>query len=115
MAYSDFSLESVASSLHVTTRQARLFPGLGPAPVPGWLLDTLGRGTPLALLSEKARSEFIVAPVLSACRELSGGALAVFSGKRLDVDAEKGLVGECDFLLALAPPVPPLRAPLAAV
>src|SRR5262245_24848642 len=104
MAYADFTLETVASTLQVTTREARLFPGLAPVPVPAWLRDALDRRTPLALLSEKARSEFIVAPILLACRELSGGALAVFSGQGLDVDPDKGLVGACDFILSLAPP-----------
>ena len=69
----------------------------------------------MALVSEKARSEFIVGPILLACRELSGGALAIFSGHRLDVDASRGLHGECDFILALADPVPRLRAPIVTV
>jgi hypothetical protein len=75
----------------------------------------LDRGMQLALISEKARSEFIVGPILLACRELSGGALAIFSGQRFDVDPGRGLAGECDFLLTLSEPVPRLRAPIAAV
>ena len=51
-------------------------------------------------------------PVLLACRELSGNAIAIFSGPRLDVSPERGLVGECDFLLARTPPVPEVRASL---
>ena len=73
---------------------------------------TLARGTVLALTSEKARSEFIVAPILLAARELSGNRFAIFSGERLDVDPESGLVGECDFILTLGPAVPPLEAPV---
>jgi hypothetical protein len=69
----------------------------------------------LALVSEKARSEFIVGPILLACRELAGGALAIFSGQRLDVDPARGLQVECDFILALTDPVPRLRAPLVTV
>jgi len=83
--------------------------------VPLWLLETLGRATPLALVSEKSRSEFIVAPMLTAIRELVDVPLSIYSGHRLDVDPERGLVGECDFILALAPPVPPLRAPVATI
>jgi hypothetical protein len=113
MAYSDFTLEAVASTLGVTTQQAELFPNLAPLAVPAWLQETLSKRTPLALLSEKARSEFIVVPILLASRDLSGGRLAIYSGQRLDVDPDRGLVGECDFILALGPPVPPLRAPIA--
>jgi hypothetical protein len=115
MAYSDFTLEAVAATFGVTTQQAELFPNLTPVPVPAWLQETLGKRTPLALLSEKARSEFIVVPILLASRDLSAGRLAIYSGQRLDVDPERGLVGECDFILALAPPVPPLRAPIATI
>ncbi len=112
MAYCDFTLESVAASLGTTTQQAMLFPELEPLPIPQWLSEMLGKRTQLALISDKARSEFIVSPILLACRELSKDCLAIFSGQRLDVDAERGLVGECDFILALAPPVPPLRSPI---
>ena len=36
-------------------------------------------------------------------------------GQRLDVDPDRGLVGECDYILALTPPVPRLRAPLVTI
>ncbi len=115
MAFSDFSLEAAQQRLGVTTEPANLFPSLPEVAVPAWLPDSLARGTQLALISEKSRSEFIVAPILLATRELVDVPLAVFSGQRLDVDPERGLVGECDFILALGPSVPPLRAPLATI
>lgn len=115
MAYTDFTLESAETTLGVTTRPGDLFPGLVPAPVPGWLTDALGRGMRLALVSEKARSEFIVAPILLAVREAAGETVAILSGQRLDVDPDRRLVGECDFLLTRSEPVPRLRAPLMAV
>jgi hypothetical protein len=114
MAFSEFTLEEVERALGITTREADLFPG-APAPVPDWLPGWLARGTRLALISEKARSEFIVVPILLAGRELSGDRFAIFSGQRLDVDPERGLIGECDFILAIGPPVPPLRAPIATI
>jgi hypothetical protein len=98
--------------LGVVVRSGDLFPGLAPATVPGWLDDFLGRTTQLALVSEKARSEFLVAPILLAARELTGNVVAIYSGQRLDVDPARGLQGECDFLLARSEPVPRLRAPL---
>ena len=115
MAYTDFTLESAESELGVTTRPGPIFPNLAPVPVPAWLRDLLARGMRLALVSEKARSEFIVAPILLALRELSGDRIAILSGQRLDVDPARRLQGECDFLLALSEPVPRLRAPVAAV
>jgi hypothetical protein len=112
MAYTDFTLESAEAELGVIARPGVLFPGLQPVPVPSWLRELLARGMQLALVSEKARSEFIVAPILLAVRELSGERIAILSGQRLDVDPERRLQGECDFILALSDPVPRLRAPL---
>ena len=115
MAFSEFTLEQVVRVLGVEVREAELFAGIAPAPVPEWLPGWLDRGTRLALISEKARSEFIVVPILLAGREQSGERLAIFSGQRLDVDPVKGLVGECDFILAIGPAVPPLRAPVVTI
>ena len=115
MAFSEFTLDSAVRALGVTVSEANLFPNLNPAIPPDWLPDSLGRGTRLALISEKSRSEFIVVPILLAAKELCGGRLAIFSGQRLDVDAARGLTGESDFILALGPSVPPLLAPIAAI
>lgn len=115
MSYSEFSLEDVVRHLGVASREAELFPTVQPAPVPAWLPEMMARGTRLALISEKARSEFIVVPILLAARELSGDQVAIYSGQRLDVAPEQGLAGECDFILAVGPAVPPLHAPLMAV
>jgi hypothetical protein len=115
MSYSDFTLETVERQFGVVTQEAILFPDVPSVPVPGWLPKMLARGTRLALISEKARSEFIVAPILLAARELSHDRLAIFSGQRLDVDPDQGLAGECDFILAVGPAVPPLHAPILTV
>jgi hypothetical protein len=115
MSYSEFTLESIERQLGVMTQEATLFPSIPTAQVPDWLPGWLARGTRLALISEKARSEFIVVPILLAARELSGDQFAIYSGQRLDVDQEKGLVGECDFILAIGPALPPLHAPIMTV
>ncbi|MFO1424733.1 MAG: hypothetical protein U1F70_14000 [Candidatus Competibacteraceae bacterium] len=112
MAYSDFTLETAIATLGVSTELIPLFPDLRSLPVPVWLQKTLSKRTPLALISEKSRSEFIVAPILLASRELSHEKLAIYSGQRLDIDSNKGLVGECDFILTLSPPILPLRSPI---
>lgn len=112
MAYSDFTLETAIANLGVSTELTTLFPDLSSIPPPVWLEETLSKRTPLALISEKSRSEFIVVPILMASRELSHEKLAIYSGQKLDVDPKKGLVGECDFILTLSPPILPLRSPI---
>jgi len=115
VAYSDFTLQLVEANLGVVARPADLFAEARPVPVPDWLRDQLARGLRQPLVSEKARSELIVMPVLLACQGSGAEAIAIFSGSRLDVSPDKGLSGECDFLLARAPQVPEVRAPLVAV
>jgi hypothetical protein len=115
MAYEDFTLETIDTTLGVTLQPADLFPALAPLPVPTWLQELLAKTMQLTLLSEKARSEFIVVPILVAVRELSQDTIAIYSGQRLDVQPERGLVEECDFILARTPPVPVLRAPIVTI
>ncbi len=116
MAYEDFSLEAAESSFALVSRPVELFPGLRPVPVANWLRDYLDRGQHVAaLVSEKARSEFLVVPILMAASELTASELAIYSGQRLDVDPARGLAGECDYIVALTPPLPRLKAPLITV
>jgi hypothetical protein len=116
MSYTDFTLDAVEAAFGLTAQPGELFPGLQPIPVPAWLRDLLERGRQAAaLVSEKARSEFLVVPLLLAAKEFAPKALAIYSGQRLDVDPTRGLVGECDYILALTPPLPRLRAPLVTV
>lgn len=115
MPYSEFTLEKVIAELEISIKEDVLFPELQPLDGPVWLNQLLSQQTQLALISEKARSEFIIGPILLACRELSKEQLSIFSGQRLDVDPTRGLTGECDFILSLSPAVPPLRAPILTV
>ena len=50
--------------------------------------------------SEKARSEFIVAPILLEMERINNQNFAIYSGINLDADKDRGLSGECDFILA---------------
>ena len=115
MAYSDFTLDSAVRLLDVSFAETKLFPNLKPASVPSWLPDSLQRGRALSLVSEKSRSEFIVAPILLAARELANDRFMVLSGQRLDVDAKRGLTGECDFILAITHSALLLRSPILAL
>ncbi len=115
MDYTDFSIDSVMTGLELEIESSELFPDLGLLPIQPWLRELLDRGSHQVLLSEKARSEFIVVPILLAAQELSQGAVTIYSGQRLDVDPTRGLVGECDFILSATLPLPGLRAPLVTV
>ena len=102
MSYGDFTLLSVIAALNLSTETGDLFGQLESLRVPDWLVESLAEGRRQALVSEKARSEFLVAPILLAGRKLTSTQVSIFSGQRLDVCPEKGLQGECDFILATA-------------
>jgi hypothetical protein len=54
----------------------------------------------LAIGTEKAKSEFLVAPMLGELRRLLDNKISLFSGVEFNVDAGQGLKGVCDFLLS---------------
>ncbi len=112
MTYSDFTLSTVRKKLGLRTEQRRLFGTVAPVEVPQWLRESLDAGMPMAVVSEKARSEFIVAPLLLTLRKMTDDMLYIYSGQRLDVDLSQGLVGECDFILATTPPVLMMQSPI---
>jgi len=81
------------------------------------LVATLTEGATVALgiNTEKARSEFIIAPVLLELRRLLGSAVALFSGVELDADPARGLTGVCDFILTKGGSQYVLSAPLVTI
>ncbi len=115
MTYSEFTLDSVIETFSLVAEQHPLFAAVAPSDPPPWLTDLLDMGKPFARVSEKARSEFIIAPVLLAARIQSQHTIAIYSGQRLDVEPASGLVGECDFLLSYAPPLPVMQAPIVCI
>jgi hypothetical protein len=100
MSYSDFTLESLHQSHSLNVRDQALFEQVQAMQPSAWLREALEEGQELAFISEKARSEFIVAPVLMACRDIVGHHFRLFSGARLDVAPDRGLNGACDFIFA---------------
>ncbi len=115
MAYSDFTLNDVRKSLGKIIKRAQLFEIIESIELPKWLREILDKGMPLAFISEKARSEFIVVPILLAVRELNHNSFSIYSGQRLDVEPSCGLTGECDFILTNTPPLPILQSPIISI
>lgn len=115
MAYADFTLADVRSRLGIEILPAALFASPPAVAIPHWLSGALANAPQAVVLSEKARSEFLIAPILAAASALTERRMAVFSGTRMDADPEAGLVGVCDFILALGPSLVPLQTPLVAL
>jgi hypothetical protein len=77
-----------------------------------FLIEALERGKRRKLKSEKAKSEHLVAPILTEIEELNKDKFATFSGYKFNVDKELGLIGFCDFILTKEPKSPIIQAPV---
>jgi hypothetical protein len=117
MAFRDFHFPDVQQALGLTLAEANLFDGV-PAIEPSTEFAArmrAGVDLALAINTEKARSEFIIAPVLMELRRMLGDGFGLFSGIEFDVDASRGLNGYCDFILTRSPLQSVLTAPLIAI
>jgi hypothetical protein len=117
MSFRDFSFPKVEQDLGLHLRDADLFPGAPECSVRDSIAEVVRDGAQLALANstEKAKSEFIVAPVLLELRRLAGGKIALFSGVEWEVDPSRGLAGYCDFILTKGGSEHVLRAPFVAI
>jgi hypothetical protein len=117
MPYSNFTLEEVKEKFSLKLQSVSFFPALEPIAPSDWLQKTLVMALPLAQTtgSEKARSEFIIAPVLLELRDLRHNSISVFSGEDFTVDRELGLSGICDFLIGQTTTQFMIEAPVVAL
>jgi len=105
MPFGDFSFPQIQVELGLTLQETDLFSEVPPVAPRDEFLATITEGATVALAinTEKAKSEFIIAPVLLELRRMLGGAVGLFSGVEFDVDASRGLNGVCDFILTKSP------------
>src|SRR5215813_9608134 len=103
MAYNDFTLDTLIAQFSLQVQEeSNYFTLFTPLPLSDLLRQTLQENVPLALdiTTEKARSEFIIAPVLSEVRRQLDYRISLFSAVEFNVNSEQGLRGICDFLLS---------------
>jgi hypothetical protein len=116
MSYSQFSLSEVQELFNLSiTEGVGIFAGLPSTPISDYLQETLNYNISLALAinSEKARSELIIAPVLVELKKLTGYGL--FSGVEFNVDPSQGLAGYVDFLVSRDPEQLFVKAPVVTI
>jgi hypothetical protein len=113
MPYSSFTLDEVEQKFSLQLQAGHFLPVLTPIVPSSLLQQVLAATLPLAQEtgSEKARSEFIIAPILVELRTIMGNAISVFSGEDFTVDKELGLNGICDFLISRSPTQFKINAP----
>jgi hypothetical protein len=117
MSYSSFSIEEVEIKFDLNINPAVFLPEANLiSPSPG-LAQSLERGLKLIKrsVSEKAKSEFIIAPILLELESLLIDKISLFSGDDFTVDRELGLNGICDFLISRFPAQLVIKAPVIAI
>lgn len=103
MAYSNFTLAKVKETFNLTfSESANIFAevkGVKPSDI---LTSILQEYIPLAIAisTEKARYEFLIAPILAEVKRQTNSQVSLFSGTEFNVDLQQGLQGFCDFLIS---------------
>ena len=103
MPYSKFTLDELKQKFNITlTGSKGKFNNLPEIAPSQFILEALEEYLPLAVAigTEKARSELIVAPILVAIKKHLNQQISLFSGIEFNVDIELGLNGFCDFIIS---------------
>ncbi|WP_446009586.1 hypothetical protein [Candidatus Electrothrix sp.] len=118
MPYSEFTIKQVKEEFDLAIIENRsLFGSVEEALLDDSVRKKLDEYVPLALAvnTEKARSEFIIAYLLLELRAYLDSQVSLFSGIDFDVDKEKRLNGFCDFIISLSTEQFFLTSPIIAV
>jgi hypothetical protein len=115
MAYSDFKLSEIIKLFGLTLSEtSELFATVAESQCSEYLAFTLKENVDLAVAinTEKARSEMIIAPILVDIRRQLNYQISLFSGVEFNVDNERGLNGICDFIVSRSVEQLFIRAPI---
>ncbi len=100
MAYSDFSLNEIREKFGIQNKRTKFIENFNPVIASENLQRELKEVEELPIRSEKAKSEWIVVPILKELRNRNDKFFTIYSGDTLTADDKQGLKGECDFILA---------------
>lgn len=101
MAYNKFKIEDLQTHLSLPVKKGYwVETALEPFAPDDILLRLLAEAAKNYLGSEKARSEFVVLPILQALQRRNKDTFTIFSGYEFNIDKSKALNGFCDFILS---------------
>lgn len=103
MSYGDFTFDQLIDKFDLSIKESSdLFLAVPSVASSDLLKNTLAETITLAvaLSTEKARSELIIAPVMLELRRQFKKEISLFSGVDFTVSPEQGLNGVCDFLVS---------------
>ena len=115
MAYSDFTLPALSQQFNLTIDETTdLFADVPETTLRPEFQARLDIMVPFALATstEKARSEFIIAPVLLELWLLHNREIGLLSGVEFNIDEAAGLKGVCDYIITRSPEQLFVKAPV---
>lgn len=117
MAYNKFKLHDLDHQFKIETfnREFIDLTVLAEFTVSDHLLADLAEAKHAPLASEKAKSEFIIVPVLKELRRKNPRRFSCFSGYEFIVDKKQGLTGFCDYIFSAEPEKLTIEAPVICV
>jgi hypothetical protein len=99
-SYSDFTLTDLKDMFGIENQQVPLRFQVNPIAPPTWLVEVLEIHKSLPKGTQKAKSELLITPVLSAFYQMNPNEFKYFSGYSFDIDPDNALKGRCDYLLS---------------
>jgi hypothetical protein len=115
MAYANFTLGEVIRKFSLDLVETTdLYASVPEAAVRPEFQAQLNVMLPLALATstEKARSEFIIAPILVELWLLNDRNIGILSGVEFTIDEAQGLAGVCDYIITRSPEQLFVKAPI---
>jgi hypothetical protein len=101
-SYSKFKIEDL-EALNIKVRQTSFLNGhIEPVAPSDYLVTTITKNLKKPMMSEKAKSEYLISPILSEIQERNIEFTHLYSGYTFDVDKEKGLKGLCDYIFTFS-------------
>lgn len=111
--YSSFTFPELKRRFGLNHLNTHLFEGqtIAPTEATQMLLNELAEGRQMPIYSEKAKSEFLIGPIVKEMKRRNPH-LSIFSGYSFNVDKKNKLTGPPDFLISNKPGKIDIEAPV---
>lgn len=101
MNYNKFSFDRIKRRFNLNEVQKDLFESVTPIEPSEWLKQTMEITADLPIKTEKARTEFILMPILLELRKRTDRMFTIYSGEYFNVEPREGLAGPSDIILSM--------------
>jgi hypothetical protein len=114
MSYKDFNIKTLSEKLSIEQKKSsQLIPDdVVFVQASTRLLSMLEASKKMVITTEKAVCEYIISPILMEIKLNNLDKIEMYSGEFLNVDKNKGLNGEVDFIFAQSPQSYAIKAPV---